>query len=65
MGRDLNEVLREAGPEKIKSMLGENFAWYFLYELPFEMGLVLEPLCWVCKKCTIQPPSPMTHNKPV
>jgi hypothetical protein len=41
MGRDLNEVLREAGPEKIKSVLGEDFAWYYLYELPFEMHLAI------------------------
>jgi hypothetical protein len=39
VGRTLTEALREAGPEKIKSVLGDDFAWYFLYELPFEIHL--------------------------
>lgn len=32
----LETVLREAGPEQVKTILGENFSWTYFYEMPFK-----------------------------
>ncbi len=41
LGDSLQSLMKEAGPEKLKEILGKNFAWYSLYEQPFEVHIAI------------------------
>ncbi|MGR9044898.1 MAG: hypothetical protein ACU83N_06365 [Gammaproteobacteria bacterium] len=48
MAQLLEPTMQEADPEKLKTMLGDNFSWCGFYELPFDqhLGSVVLILGW-------------------